>query len=136
MLTPLLLLWPISLALTWLVAHGIANKPFDRALEYNVQALAQFVTLQNGRLGFNLPQPASELLRADDADTVYYQVRGLRGEVFAGDRDLPLPIQPADEPRPPTGAVRLRDDEVRGLDVRVAATWVRFAAADIDQPQV
>ena len=136
MLTPLLLLWPVSLALTWLVAHGIANKPFDRALEYNVQALAQFVTLQNGRLAFNLPQPARELLRADDADTVYYQVRGLRGEVFAGDRDLSAPVQPIDEPRPPTGAVRLRDDEVRGLDVRVAATWVRFATADTDQPPV
>ncbi|RYY60755.1 MAG: sensor histidine kinase, partial [Comamonadaceae bacterium] len=136
MLTPLLLLWPISLALTWLVAQGIANKPFDRALEYNAQALAQFVTLQNGRLAFNLPQPASELLRADDADTVYYQVRGLRGEVFAGDRDLPSPVLPADEPRPPTGAVRLRDDEVRGLDVRVAATWVRFTTLDPEQPQV
>ena len=35
MLTPLLLLWPISLALTWLVAQGLANKPFDRALVYN-----------------------------------------------------------------------------------------------------
>ncbi len=45
MLTPLLLLWPISLALTWLVAHGLANKPFDRALVYNVQALAQQVRM-------------------------------------------------------------------------------------------
>ena len=41
MLTPLLLLWPISLALTWLVAQNLANKPFDRALVYNAQALAQ-----------------------------------------------------------------------------------------------
>jgi len=45
MLTPLLLLWPISLVLTWLVAQGIAGKPFDRALEYNVSALAQLVTV-------------------------------------------------------------------------------------------
>ena len=43
MLTPLLLLWPVSLALTWLVAQSIAGKPFDRALEYNVQALGQLV---------------------------------------------------------------------------------------------
>ena len=43
MLTPLLLLWPISLALTWLVAQGIAGRPFDRGLEYNVQVLAQLV---------------------------------------------------------------------------------------------
>jgi two-component system sensor histidine kinase TctE len=41
MLTPLLLLWPVSLALTWLVAQNIAGRPFDRGLEYNVQALAQ-----------------------------------------------------------------------------------------------
>jgi two-component system sensor histidine kinase TctE len=38
MLTPLLLLWPVSLVLTWLVAQGIAGKPFDRALEYNARA--------------------------------------------------------------------------------------------------
>ena len=59
MLTPLLLLWPISLALTWLVAQGIANKPFDRALEYNAHALAQLVTVHKGKAQFNLPQPAS-----------------------------------------------------------------------------
>jgi hypothetical protein len=71
MLTPLLLLWPVSLALTWLVAQGLANKPFDRALVYNVQALAQLVKLSPDQQSFqfNLPQPASELLRADDAKT-------------------------------------------------------------------
>ncbi len=71
MLTPLLLLWPVSLALTWLVAQGLANKPFDRALEYNAHALAQLVTVQNGRVLFNLPQPASEILRADESDIIY-----------------------------------------------------------------
>jgi len=55
MLTPLLLLWPVSLALTWLVAQNIANKPFDRALEYNVRVLAQLVGVRNNRVQFNLP---------------------------------------------------------------------------------
>jgi two-component system sensor histidine kinase TctE len=91
MLTPLLLLWPVSLALTWLVAQSIAGKPFDRALEYNVQALAQLVTVQNQRATFNLPQPAREILRADDSDQVYYQVLGPRGELLSGERDFPLP---------------------------------------------
>ena len=90
MLTPLLLLWPVSLALTWLVAQSIAGKPFDRALEYNVQALAQLVTVQNQRASFNLPQPAREILRADDADQVYYQVLGSRGELLSGERDFQL----------------------------------------------
>jgi two-component system, OmpR family, sensor histidine kinase TctE len=122
MLTPLLLLWPVSLALTWLVAQSIAGKPFDRALEYNVQAIAQLVTVQNQRAAFNLPQPAREILRADDSDHVYYQVLGPRGELLSGERDLPPP--PEDE-RPASGETRLRDDEMRGLDVRVAYTWVK-----------
>ncbi|MBE7367428.1 sensor histidine kinase [Ramlibacter pallidus] len=123
MLTPLLLLWPVSLALTWLVAQSIAGKPFDRALEYNVQALAQLVTVQNQRVAFNLPQPAREILRADDSDHLYYQVLGSRGELLSGERDLPQP--PAGE-APGPGETRLRDDEMRGLDVRVAYTWVRL----------
>src|SRR5687768_572996 len=32
MIAPLLLLWPMSVVLTSLVAQGIANKPFDREL--------------------------------------------------------------------------------------------------------
>ena len=32
MLAPLLLLWPMSLGLTWLVAQSIANRPYDREL--------------------------------------------------------------------------------------------------------
>ncbi len=127
MLTPLLLLWPISLALTWLVAQGLANKPFDRALVYNVQALAQQVKVgPNQRALFNLPQPASELLRADETDLVYYQVRGTQGEFLSGERDLPEP--PKDEDKGNSYEVRIRDDEMRGLEVRVAYTWIRLDA--------
>jgi two-component system sensor histidine kinase TctE len=126
MLTPLLLLWPVSLALTWLVAQSIAGKPFDRALEYNVQALAQLVNVTTPRVTFNLPQPAREILRADDSDQVYYQVLGPGGDLLSGERDFPLP--PEDE-KPFPGETHLRDDEMRGLDVRVAYTWVPVPGA-------
>jgi two-component system sensor histidine kinase TctE len=127
MLTPLLLLWPISLALTWLVAQGLANKPFDRALVHNVHALAQQVRLgPDQTVEFNLPQPASELLRADETDLVYYQVRGGLNEHLSGERDLPLP-QP-NEPKGSSYEVHIRDDEMRGLEVRVAYTWIRLDA--------
>jgi len=127
MLTPLLLLWPVSLALTWLVAQGIANKPFDRALEYNAHALAQLVTVSRGQAQFNLPQPASEILRADDSDIVYYQVTGPRGELLSGERALPPP--PEDQ-IPVTGEVHLRDAELRGIDIRMAYIWVRLPLKD------
>ena len=127
MLTPLLLLWPISLALTWLVAQGLANKPFDRAMVYNVQALAQQVKLgPDKRVQFNLPQPASELLRADETDLVYYQVRGANNEHLSGDRDVPLPLD--EEDKGSSYEVHIRDDEMRGMEVRVAYTWIRLDA--------
>jgi two-component system sensor histidine kinase TctE len=122
MLTPLLLLWPISLALTWLVAQNIAGKPFDRALEYNVQALSRLVVIKNRRVEFDLTAPARELLRADETDLVFYQVLGARGEFIGGERELPLP--PEDE-EIFENEVRLREDIMQGQDIRVAYTWIR-----------
>ncbi len=125
MLTPLLLLWPISLVLTWLVAQDLAGKPFDRALEFNVQALAKLVVIKNGQPQFSLTAPAREILRADDTDQVYYQVIGTGGEYLSGEQDLPEPL---DDDKGIEGEVRLREASMRGLDVRVAHTWVRVSA--------
>ena len=127
MLTPLLLLWPISLVLTWLVAQGIAGKPFDRALGYNVGALAQLITVHNQHVQFMLPQPARELLRADDNDSVYFQVLGPKGEVLGGEKGLP---QPDDADTAPLGKVQWRDAEFKGLNLKVAYMWV-----PLDLPQ-
>ena len=123
MLTPLLLLWPISLVLTWLVAQSVAGKPFDRALQYNVTELATLVKVVGRQVQFNLPQPARQLLRADDSDTVIYQILGARGEFLSGERDLPLPEE---DETPFFDQVRIRDGEFRGIDVRIAYTWVRL----------
>ena len=48
---------------------------------------------------------------------------GPRGELLSGERDFPAPI---DEDRAVPGETRLRDAEMRGLDVRVASTWVKL----------
>ncbi len=121
MLTPLLLLVPVSIGVTWLVAQGIANAPFDRALEYNVQTLARLVTVQQGQTAFVLPQPAREILRADGADRVYYQVLDNRGKLLSGEADVPHPS--FDEP-PVVGVVMLSNGEMRGRQVRVASLWL------------
>jgi two-component system sensor histidine kinase TctE len=121
MLVPLLLLWPISIAVTYLVAKSIANQPFDRALEDRVTVLAQQVREVNGKLATRLLPAAINILRADDIDNVYFQVLGPRGEFIDGDRDLPLPT---DEERPQPWSVTLRDDQMRTADIRVAYTWV------------
>ena len=121
MLTPLLLLWPLSLALTWFVAQGIASKPFDRALEFNLQVLTRLVVLEDKRIVFKLDAQARDLLRADTGDLVYYQVLDPRGELISGEIDFP---SPRDEDLPEPGRVLLRDDMLRGDEVRVAYTWL------------
>ncbi|WP_101048585.1 sensor histidine kinase [Macromonas nakdongensis] len=121
MLTPLLLLWPLSLALTWFVAQGIASKPYDRALEFNLQALTQFIEVRDHLTQFNLTAQARDLLRADDTDLIFYQVRDQQGTLVSGDPDFPTPDP---ELRGMPGEVYLRDDVVREEDVRVAYTWV------------
>jgi two-component system, OmpR family, sensor histidine kinase TctE len=126
MLTPLLLLWPLSLSLTWIVAQNIAGKPFDRSLEHNLLAISQLVALKQGQVYVHLPGQAQDILRADDTDLFYHQVRGLKDEHVSGEPDFPSP--PENE-TPQAGKVRFRDDVIRGDDVRVAYIWV-YSGAD------
>ena len=121
MLTPLLLLWPISLVLTWFVAQSAAGKPFDQALEYNVGELAALVKVRDQQLEFILPLPAYKLLRAAESEAVYYQVKGAQGELLSGERNLPGP--PEDE-SPFFSEVRIRDDSYQGDGIRVAYKWL------------
>ncbi|BCF87407.1 sensor histidine kinase [Paraburkholderia largidicola] len=131
MLAPLLLLWPMSLAVTYLVAKSIANGPFDRALETDAYVLARQIHPVNGIAELTLPDSTRDFLRADNIDSVFYQVLGTRGELVAGDRDMPLPRE---EDRPQPGIVEFRDDMVRGNDIRVAYTTVEFPQTPGAQP--
>ena len=127
MLTPLLLLWAITFGLTWLVAEGIAQVPFDRGLGHNARALAQLVQIDQERVKFQLPQPAREILHADETDSVYYQVLGSRGEFLSGERLLPTPLE---DEKLVTNELRMRDDVLKGTPIRVAYIWVRVEAPE------
>jgi len=125
MLAPLLLIWPISVALTWLVAQGIAGRPYDRELGEMARSLGQQAAATEapakGRDRYALAPEAAALLRVDASDTVYYQVLGGRGELLSGDAALPVPT---DEAPAVLWEVRFRDDEVGAESVRVAYLWV------------
>jgi two-component system sensor histidine kinase TctE len=126
MLAPLLLLWPMSVALTWLVAQNIAGRPFDRDLAEMARTVARQVVVEPGSvekpssIRLRLPEVVAEVLRADDADRVFYQVLGARGEFIAGDRALPVPEETPLAPQ----QLKYRDDEVNADAVRVAYLWL------------
>jgi two-component system sensor histidine kinase TctE len=134
MLAPLLLLWPMSIFLTYLVAQNIANRPYDRELGVVVRAIAQQASVEPAgealpTVRLQLPSMAAELLRADDADSVFFQVLGTRGEFIAGDDMLPVPEEPARR----IGELRFRDETVRDEPVRVAYMWLKLPGTPEDR---
>ncbi len=135
MLAPLLLLWPMSLGLTWVVAQAIAARPYDRELADVVRALARQAAVQTaaqsagqtanadrplGSIRGELERAAATLKRDDDDDRSYYQVLGQRGELLAGEAGLAVP---GEEAGVETG-VRFRDDMIGDEPVRVAYLWL------------
>lgn len=139
MLAPLLLLWPMSVALTWIVAQGIANRPYDHELGSLTQevaaqaaALASPDEAARERARAEMALAVQRLLGSDDETRVYYQVLGERGELVAGDADLPVPLEPAAAPV----QVRWRNDTMRDEPVRVAYLWPRAADGDESGPLV
>jgi two-component system, OmpR family, sensor histidine kinase TctE len=127
MLAPLLLLWPMSVALTWLVAQGIANRPYDRELGQLAHGVAREMRADPafdrglaGRRAVRLAEPTAALLRSDDVDRIWYQVRSAQGELVSGDAEL---ATPQDERQAPD-EVQFRDDNVHNDTVRVAWLWV------------
>src|SRR5471032_3111944 len=137
MLAPLLLLWPMSIAITYLVAKGIANQPFDHALEDSVTMLTQQVKQPGGQYFNQQPErtgrTARDFLRGDDIDTVYYLIVSQDGGYVAGDRDLPPPLDPE---RYRSDAVLFRNDTIHGTSVRVAFSYLDMpASASGEEPR-
>ena len=132
MLAPLLLLWPMSLGLTGVVAQEIANRPYDRDLGESAQLLARQVQITPGRTSGDMARVslqaarALDLLRFDDTDKVYFQVLGVRGEFLAGDRDLPVP----EAPYPEAGEIQFRSDQMLDEPVRVATLMLAIPGED------
>ena len=140
MLAPLLLLWPMSLGLTGIVAQQIANRPYDRAMGESLRLLARQVIVEPAPARPASPSLAPgvaplvrvkdlrslDLLRSDDTDTIYLQVLNTRGVLLMGDRELPLPEEtPGEQPGQTIDSeVRFRDDLMGEEPVRVAWMWL------------
>ncbi len=133
MFAPLLLLWPLSVAITFLVARSLAEAPFDRALGDRVRVLAEQVQWADERVSVSLPRAARELLRADDEASLYFQVVDPQGEIVIGESALP---PPALYDFPEAGIVKLRNDEFRGEELRVGYVYVELTGGESESKPV
>ena len=116
LLPPLALIMIASAIAQYYLSVRPAGRTFDQALSDAAIALSQALENENGRIKFALSEETARLLRSDSTDEIYYAVRGPKGELIAGDRDLPASI----------GAMRMNqsrvyDDNFNQQKVRVAA---------------
>jgi len=116
-LAPLLILWPISMAIQYFFAYSIADGAYDRELRDSVFAVSKQLSYVAGHLVVNDAAAAAVILRAEDDDLTFFQVRDERNAVAGGDAVLPLvDFTPEMEPH----KVYFRDDHIPGVEVRVA----------------
>ena len=122
-----LLLPPIAamLAVGAYAAYRVAADPgaeaYDQSLLNTAVALGERIRVQDGRIGFDLPNVAERVVRADQYDEIYYVVRGPAGERIAGDVGVPLPPAGA---RDEDGIIAF-DGDFEGKRVRVVAVPVQ-----------
>lgn len=117
MLAPLMILWPISMAIEYSLAFSVANAAYDRELRNELTVISRQLTYQNGRVDLGIPDAMRRMLVADELSETVYQIRGLNNEIVEGDADLPAAdFLPDMEPE----RVYFRNDAMRHADVRVA----------------
>ncbi len=127
MLVPLLLVWPVAIGITFLVAQAIATQPFDQGLQRRLGVLAEWVASS----GSTLPRAAPGA--SAPGEDLLTQLRSANGRVLAGDPRLP-PAPRGLWPRDDT--THLRDAEVGGQRMRIAWRWVQPAHGPQEMVQV
>ena len=120
LLAPLFLLWPMSIAITYVAAQDLANVPYDLNLLNALEVLTQQIEVENDRATFKLSAPARLALRPRENDGVFWKVIAPSGELLSGDAELPTPDKVTSEN---FDTVYYKNQMVRGFDVRFAYTW-------------
>src|SRR5690606_23465755 len=76
MLGPLLLLlWPVSITITYLGAQDSADLPYDRALATTITLLSQQVRNVDDTPRLTLSSATQAILQGDETDSMFYRVQ-------------------------------------------------------------
>ena len=121
MLAPLLLLWPLSIGFTFVVARSLADAPFDRTLREHASIVVSQVQVVGSAVTVPDSKRLLEMLAKVDEEGFIIQVSAADGELLAGTSEFPPPAL-YDFPQP--GVVKLRNEQHRGEEIRVAYTYV------------
>lgn len=128
MLTPLLLLWPLTIIVTLIAARPLADAPYDASLSDRTQSLSQQVQfeLTNAGAVASVADGTKELF-SREGGLLNYQVVAPNDQTIFGDPSLP---RPSLYDYPELGQVNYRNISHRGTRLRVAYTYVPVRGAE------
>lgn len=125
MLAPLFLLWPMSIAITYVVAQNLANIPYDLSLANALQVLGQQIEATDDIVALRMSSSARLALRIRENDGVFWKAIGPNGELLGGDGELPTPERsPGDQPN----ITYYENHALRDFEIRIAYTWMDLSS--------
>ncbi len=121
LLGPLLVLVALNTLSVYHNALNAADVAYDRSLLASTRALAERVSIVDGKVVADVPYVALDSFETDTLGRIYYKVTGINGETVSGYADLP-PV-PANVPRSEAypALVRFYHANYNGQPVRIAA---------------
>jgi len=118
---PLVVLVALNTVSLYRDALEAADIAYDRSLLASTRALAERVSVRNGKVSADVPYVALDSFETDTLGRIYYKVTGLRGETVSGYDDLPpVPKNVARSDLYPA-LVRFYHADYNGEPVRIAA---------------
>ena len=121
LILPLVALVALNAVSLYRDALEAADVAYDRSLLSSTRALAERVTVKNGKVVANVPYVALDSFETDTLGRIYYKVTGLDGETVSGYGDLPpVPANVARSDLYPA-LVRFYHASYNGERVRIAA---------------
>jgi two-component system sensor histidine kinase TctE len=123
LLIPLLLVVALDAFSVYRNALDVADLAYDRALLASTRALAERVSLVDGKVVADVPYVALDSFETDTLGRIYYKVTGIHGEFVSGYEDLPA--LPPDVPRSEIypALVRFYHADYHKQSVRIAALY-------------
>ncbi|MES2148567.1 MAG: sensor histidine kinase [Pseudomonadota bacterium] len=121
LLLPLALLVALNAVSVYDNALDAADVAYDRSLLASTRALAERVSVKDGKVVADVPYVALDSFETDTLGRIYYKVTGIHGETVSGFDDLPA--VPANVPRSEAypALVRFYHANYNGEQVRIAA---------------
>ncbi|MQR00816.1 sensor histidine kinase [Glaciimonas soli] len=123
LLIPLLLVVALDAFSVYRNALNVADLAYDRTLLASTRALAERVSVVDGKVVADVPYVALDSFETDTLGRIYYKVTGTHGEFISGYEDLPA--IPSDVPRSEIypALVRFYHATYHNQPVRIAALY-------------